>query len=245
MTEVPRSLEAAIEQAKEATRAAIQAGVARIVVDINIPELKVMPIAEQLYPVLEELGLQFNVYFPDAGAAALAKRDWNNPDFSIRGISEIKGQCLETDDEAFLIVEPSSVEVNDVEAFCNEAVGRYVVMVNPKLEDVATIGIGYSGRQLRERFLSTLESCYYLQPLEGATILRLYPGAWQVWGEVADDTYELLGEFPQKPSGEAIAKLFEGETTESEASNTGTPTSRPRKKGLFAELGQFIRALTQ
>ncbi|MEM9505803.1 MAG: DUF1995 family protein, partial [Cyanobacteria bacterium P01_E01_bin.43] len=52
MTAVPRSIEAAVEQAKTATRAAIEAGIPRIVVDLNIPELKALPIAEQFYPVL-------------------------------------------------------------------------------------------------------------------------------------------------------------------------------------------------
>jgi len=243
MTGVPRSLEAAVEQAKEATRAAIQAGVPRILIEINIPELKIMPIAQQFYPVLAELGLTFKLYFPDAGAAALARRDWDNPDFSIRGINEAKGR-IEPDDDAFLIIEPSSVEVSEVEAFCNEATGKFVVMLNPKLEDIATIGIGYAGRQLRDRFLSTLESCYYLQPLQGATILRVYPGLWQVWGETEDDDYELAGEFPRKPSSEAIADLFADDTADGE-DGTETSPNRPKKKGFLGELGQFIRALTQ
>jgi len=243
MTGVPRSIEAAVEQAKEATRAAIQAGLPRLVVDLNIPELKVMPIAEQFYLVLQELELPFKMFFPDAGAAALARRDWDNPAFSIRGINEFKGR-LEPEDEAFLVVEPSAVEVNDVEALCNEATGKYVVMLNPKLEDVAIIGIGYAGRQLRERFLSTLEYVYYLQPLEGATLLRAYPGPWQVWGETADDNYELLGEFSSKPSGEAIDNLFADETDD-DSDSPQPPIKRPKKGGLLAELGQFIRALTQ
>jgi hypothetical protein len=243
MTEVPRSLEAAVEQAKIATQAAIQAGVPRILVEINIPELKILPIAAQFYPVLEQLNMRFKVYFPDAGAAALARRDWDNPNFSIRGINEAKGR-MEPEDEAFLLVEPSSVEVNNVEAFCNEAVDKYVVMLNPKLEDIATIGIGYAGRQIRDRFLSTLESCYYLQPLEGATLLRIYPGPWQVWGETAED-YELIGEFPQKPSGEAIANLFAASGPDADSASTDASPKRPQKGGLFAELGQFIRALTQ
>lgn len=241
MTGVPRSIEAAVEQAKAATRAAIQAGLPRIVVDLNIPELKVMPIAEQFYPVLQELDLSFQLYFPDAGAAALARRDWDNPDFGIRSINEFKGQ-LDPETEVCLIVEPSAVEVHEVEALCNAATGKYVVMLNPKLEDIAIIGIGYAGRQLRDRFLSTLEYCYYLQPLEGATLLRSYPGPWQVWGETADDDYELLGEFPTKPSGEAIANLFADEADHSDGT---TPTQRPKKGGLLAELSQFIRALTQ
>lgn len=242
MTDVPRSLEAAVDQAKDAAQAAIQAGIPRILVDIAIPELKVMPIAQQFYPLLEALGLQFKVYFPDAGAAALAQRDWQNPEFSIRGINEAKGR-LEPEDEAFLIVEPSSVEVTDVEALCNEAADRFVIMLNPKLEDVATVGIGYTARQLRDRFLSTLETCYYLQPLEGATILRVYPGPWQVWGDTEDDGYELLGEFPQRPSGEAIANLFAADAPEGGDAESGT--NRPQRRGLLSELGQFLRALTQ
>ena len=243
MTGVPRSIEAAVDQAREATRAAIQAGLPRIVVNLNIPELKVMPIAEQFYPLLAELELPFKMYFPDAGAAALARRDWDNPDFSIRGINEVKGR-LEPDDEACLIIEPSAVEVNNVEALCNEATGKYVVMVNPKLEDIAVVGIGYAARQLRDRFLSTLETAYYLQPLTGATLLRLYPGPWQVWGETAEDDYELLGEFPTKPSEEAIANLF-ADDSESDDGNSPTAPPRPKKGGIFAELNQFIRALTQ
>lgn len=243
MTGVPHSIEAAVEQAKEATRAAIQAGVPRILIDLNIPELKAMPIAKQFYPVLEDMGLAFKMYFPDAGAAALARRDWEEPSFSIRGINEIKGR-IEPDDDVCLIIEPSAVEVREVEAFCDEADGKYVVMLNPKLEDIAIVGIGYAARQLRERFLSTLETCYYLQPIEGATILRIYPGPWQVWSETENDEYELKGEFPQKPSGEAIANLFDTEA-QVDSENSPGPATRPKKKGLLSELGQFIRALTQ
>ena len=133
------------------------------------------------------------------------------------------------------------IGLNATHAFA-EATGKYVVMLNPKLEDIAVVGIGYTARQIRERFLSTLESCYYLQPLEGATLLRVYPGPWQVWGETEDDDYELLGEFTKKPSGEEMANLF---ADEEEQDGDSTSPNRPKKGSLFAELGQFIRALTQ
>ncbi|MEO1401140.1 MAG: DUF1995 family protein [Cyanobacteria bacterium J06635_1] len=235
MSSIPTTLEAATEQAKAATKAAIQSGLTRLQVEMVIPELKQQPIAEQFLEVFRELGMGFKVYFPDAGAAALARRDWENPDFSIRGINEIKGQP-EPDDDAFLIVNPSSVEVNDVEKLCDSALDRPVVLLNPQLEDVATIGIGYAARQLRERFLSQLESCYYLRPLDGAAILRVYPQSWQVWQEANDDTYTLLTELPQRPSSEAIERLLYGEEN---------PEVAKPKRGVFAELQQFIRALTQ
>ncbi|NEQ32910.1 MAG: DUF1995 family protein, partial [Leptolyngbya sp. SIO4C5] len=193
MAELPKTLEAAIAQAQTSTRSAIEAGVSRIIVDLAFPELQIMPVAQQFYPLFQEMGVQFSVFFPDAGAAALAKRDWDNPDFTIRGIGELRGQ-LSADDELFLVVEPSAVEVEQVEKLVENALGRPVVILNPKLEDVAIIGIGYAGRQLRDRFLSTLETSYYLKPLDGAALHRAYPAGWQIWQEAAEGDYALPAE---------------------------------------------------
>ncbi|NJL86930.1 MAG: DUF1995 family protein [Leptolyngbyaceae cyanobacterium SM1_1_3] len=242
MAELPKTLETAIAQAQKATRDALQAGVSRIVVDLVFPELQIMPVAQQFYPLFEEMGLQFRVFFPDAGAAALAKRDWGNPDFTIRGLGEIKGD-LAADDELFLVVEPSAVEVEQVEKLVEKALGRPVVILNPKLENVATIGIGYAGRQLRDRFLSTLESCYYLKPLEGAAIRRAYPDGWQIWQEQSEGgSYVLLTELPERPSSEVLDQVLSGQLDSEEATTAAPQKSR---KGFLAELQQFIRALTQ
>jgi Domain of unknown function (DUF1995) len=239
---VPASLEDAIAQARGATQAAIQAGVPRMMVELVYSELKGLPVAELFYPALQELGLTFKIYFPDAGAAALARRNWGNPEFVVRGIGELHSE-MEPGDQAYLFVEPSSIEVNQVEEMCAQAGDAFVVMLNPKLEDVATIGIGYAGRQLRDRFLSTLEPVYYLRPMEGAVLLRCYPHPWQVWQET-DTGYELLAEMPEKPSGEAIDRILMGETTP----NSGEPggaASKAKRGGFLSELQGFIRALTQ
>jgi Domain of unknown function (DUF1995) len=245
MTVIPDSLETAIAQAREATRAALQAGVPRMTIELVYSELKGMPVAEQFYPVLQEMGLAFKIYFPDAGAAALARRDWGDPEFSVRGIGEIKGQ-MEPDDQAYIFVEPSSVEVTQVEEMCTQAGDKFVIMLNPKLEDVATIGIGYAGRQLRERFLSTLEPVYYLRPMAGAVLLRAYPGPWQVWQETSDDNYTLVTELPQKPSGEALDRILLGEpSTDSAAAPSADAPLRPRRGGFLSDLQNFLKALSQ
>lgn len=241
-TGVPASLEAAIAQARGATQAAIQAGVPRMVVELAYSELKGMPVAQQFYPALQELGLVFKVYFPDAGAAALARRDWGNPEFVVRAIGELHSE-MEPGDQAYLFVEPSSIEVNQVEEMCAQAGDAFVIMLNPKLEDVATIGIGYAGRQLRDRFLSTLEPVYYLRPMEGAVLLRCYPNPWQVWQET-DNGYELRAESPEKPSGEAIDRILMGEAT-ADSSEPGTAAPKGKRGGFLNELQGFIRALTQ
>ena len=235
MSDLPTSLEETIDQAITSTKAAISDGIIRLQVEMVIPELKQQPIAERFLSLFQDLGLQFKVYFPDAGAAALAKRDWNNPDFTIRGINEVQA-VVEADDEAFLIVNPSSVEVQDVEKLCNEAQDRIVVILNPQLEDVSIVGIGYAARQLRERFLSTLTSCYYYRPMSDAAVLHQHPNGWQVWQEV-DDQYQLKAELPERPSSEALDTLLYGETDNNEA-------PKP-KKSLLGELQKFLKALSQ
>ncbi len=232
---LPNTLEEAIAQAQQATTAAIGDGYRRIQVDLLFPELKIMPVAEQFLPTFEHLGAQFRVYFPDAGSAALARRDWGEKPYAIRGINDMKAE-MQPDEQAFLFVQPSSVEVLDVEKLCQEAMDRPVVMLNPNLEDVAIIGIGYAGRQLRDRFLSTFESCYYLRPIEGAAVFRAYPGLWQVWQE-KEGIYELVAEEPQRPAGEALDRILMGAGDKAEA--------QPPRRGLLSSLQQFLRALSQ
>jgi len=250
---IPNSIEEATEQAKAAVQAALTNGITRLQVEMAIPELKHQPIAKQFLESFQSQ--QLKVLFPDAGAAALARRDWDNPDFTIRGLGELTNP-VEPDDDLYLVVNPSSVEVASVEALCNDATDRPVVMLNPKLEDVSVVGIGYAARQLRERFLSQIETCYYIRPLDAAAVYRCYPGPWQIWQETAPNQYEWLVDLPNRPSGEDIERILyttasdgadkssEANTSSGEASKAGKP-SKPRKKNIFSELQQFLRALSQ
>lgn len=243
MTGLPDSLTAAIAQSRIATQAAIAAGCSRLQVEFLFPELKAMPIAQEFLPVFTELGLQFKVYFPDAGAAALARRDWGNPEFVVRGITEPKGEMV-SEDEAFLIVEPSAVEVKAVEALYDAAGDRPFVMLNPKLEDVAIVGIGYAARQIRDRFLSTIETAYSVRPLPGAAVFRCYPQPWQVWLERSPGQYEVIAETPTRPVGEELEQLLLDATGSSASADDAAAPARA-KRGLLAELQQFLRALSQ
>jgi hypothetical protein len=238
MPNLPQTLEEAVEQAKVATKAALDDGYTRLQVELQFPELKIMPIAQQFVPAFEDLGSQLRVYFPDAGSAALARRDWGEKPYTIRGIRDLKSE-IQPDEQLIVFVEPSSVEVQEVEQLCQIAMDRPVVLLNPHMEDIVMIGIGLAGRQLRERFLNTFESCYYLQPLEKAAIFRAYPAGWQVWIEKESD-YELVSETPQKPVGEALDQIL--------MTSAGTDpevVQPPRKKGFLASMQEFLRALSQ
>jgi hypothetical protein len=246
---IPSSLAEATEQAQRAVQAALKDGYTRLQIEMAIPEIKHQPIAEQFLEIFS--GQQFKVFFPDAGAAALARRDWQNPDFVVRGLGELI-HPIDADDDLYIVVNPSSVEVATVESLCNEAVGQPVILLNPQLEDIAVVGIGYAARQLRERFLSQIESCYYLRPLENAAVYRCYPGPWQIWRETATGEYEWASDVAHRPSGEDIDRILNGSAEGSsldpsnpDSPKTDSPKPDKRKKGIFSELQQFLRALSQ
>lgn len=240
MAEFPKTLEAAIAQAVVATKAAVADGNFRLQVELMLPELKPMVVAEQFLPVFEEFGSQFTIFFPDAGAAALARRDWGKISAKITDVGTGKlpvQQQILPEDRAFLCVAPSAVEVAQVEKMCEEAGDRPFVMLNPQLEDVAIVGIGYAARKVRDRFLSTIESCYYLRPLEGAALFRCYPDPWQVWLETEDD-YQLLTELPKKPVGEELEQVL---------TQTNQPDGSPTvsQVGFLTSLQRFLRSLSR
>jgi hypothetical protein len=241
MPQVPDSLEATIKQAKAAAQLALDSGVSPIQVELLIPEiaLQAQALAEEFISLFAGYGSGLKVLFPDAGAAALARRDWGETTFKVSDLGS-RNTPVETkikpEDEAFLVVSPSSVEVYAVEKLCNLAAGRPVVLLIPQLEDVAIVGIGYAARELRTRFLNNLTSCYYFRPLEGVIVLRSYPEPWQVWQEKGEQ-YELIAETAEKPAGEALEMLLNPVITE-------TPTL-PKKSSLFSSMQRFLKALSQ
>ncbi len=235
-TELPTTLETAITQACAATQAAIVAGCTRMQVEILLPELKPMPVAEQFLPAFAEYGANLKVLFPDAGAAALARRDWGELPYVVRGIGELQAE-VQPEDKLFVLVAPTAVEVPDVEKICDQVGDRPLILLNPRLEDVSVVGIGYAARQLRTRFLSLFEPCYYLRPLEQAAVLRAYPSLWQVWLE-AETGYQLLTEVPEKPIGDALDQIL----MQANGKSSASPIAQP---GFLTRLQRFMRALSQ
>jgi Domain of unknown function (DUF1995) len=242
MITLPDTLEVAIAQSVEAARIAIADGRRRLQIEYLFPELKPMPVAKQFLDLFPDLGKQdlgkqdlakkVKVFFADAGAAALARRDWGETAYAIYGLDELL-EPVQPSDDAFVIVAPTPVEIAIVEKIVEQAAGRPCIFLNPKFQDVAIIGIGYAGRQLRERFLSTLEPCYCLRPLDQGAVFRTYPQLWQVWWQIEEE-YQLIAEEPERPSGEQldqiVAKAF---------------PAQAKKGGLWQELQQFLKALSQ
>jgi Domain of unknown function (DUF1995) len=240
MSQLPTTLEESIALAQTATIAAIAAGHQRITVEILIPELKSMGLARQFIESFSDRGNTLKVLFSDTGAAALAKRDWADVNFKIDDLGSSRSPIadkIQAEDQLFIAIDPSAVEVEQVEKLCNIAGDRPVILFLPKLEDAAIVGIGYAARQLRDRFLTTLTCAYYIKPLETSAIYRCYPGQWQVWSE-QDDDYTLLAECPQKPVGDELDAILM-------PSSAGDGVKSTKSPGVLASLGRFLRTLSR
>jgi len=243
MAELPNSLEEAIIQSRLATQAALADGYTRIQVELLFPDLKHISVAAQFLPVFAEYESRLKVFFADAGSAALARRDWADTAVKILDIGTARAGGLETkiqpEDEIFLFVAPTAVEVGNLEKLC-EAIGhRPVVMLNPRLEDAGVVGIGYAARQTRQRFISTIESCYYLRPVDDETaVFRSYPGQWEVWLETKGQ-YQRIAELPKKPAGDELDLiLMQGQP------QSPTEMIPGKKPSLFKGLQRFFKALS-
>ncbi len=247
MTELPKTLEDAIAQARTATLAALADGYNRLQVELLFPELKYMGVAQQFIPAFQDYGEKLKVMFADAGSAALARRDWTEVSYKILDIGTGRAASIQTkvqpEDEIFVFVAPTSVELPQLEKICAEIGERPHVLLNPRLEDSGTVGIGYAARQTRDRFINTIESCYYLRPIfEEAAVFRCYPGMWEVWVKTSDD-YEKIAELPKKPSGDELDLILAGGQTTTNGEN-GTPVSTGKKPGVMRGLQRFFKALS-
>jgi hypothetical protein len=84
---------------------------------------------------------------------------------------------------------------------------------------------------MRDRFLSTFETAYYIKPLELGALWRSYPQTWQVWQQT-EEGMQSMAEVAQRPSSEDIDRLFKQKTGKQSGSFLG-------------RLQQFLSALAR
>lgn len=250
MNTFPNTLDTAVEQAKEAAKTAIADGYRLIQVELVIPEiaLKSEALALEFANFFSSDGSKVKVMFPDTGACALARRNWGEQPFKVTDMGSrftpIETQ-VSSEDEIFIVVCPSSVEVDRAEKLSQIAVDRPVIFLIPQLEDVAVVGIGLAARQLRERFIKNIYSSYYLRPVEDGAILRCHPSKWQIWleNEEKAENYELATELSSKPMGEDLDRLMMQLTNPEGENQDSSPTKK--KPNLLGNLQKFLKALSQ
>jgi hypothetical protein len=197
------------------------------------PDLKPETLAR---PFLNLVDPPLAILFSDAGAAAFAQQQWKTADESLEGISfqGVNTRSTITPEEALLFVAPSVYVMEAVEHLCDsikqrDQQQRPAILLNPQLQDAATVGVGLAGRRLRERFLATFEPTYYLRSLGGGALLRVYPHPWTIWQEQEPGQYSILETTSEKPTGEDLAAIF--------------ARTAQRSESPFSSLRRFIQAL--
>jgi hypothetical protein len=215
--DLPVDLAQACEQAIRATQLAMQAGYRRLLIEIIAPDLKPEVLAHPFLDLVQPPAL---VLFSDAGGAALAQREWGSLPDGIQ-LQSLSSRTQPTPEQSVLLVMPAVYGLEQVERVCQAVSGgdpsglaqkgrdpKPVILLNPQLQDAATVGVGLAGRRLRQRFLSTFETSYYLRSLVEGALFRAYPDPWSVWQQEEPGLYSVLQTLMAQPTGEEVAELF-------------------------------------
>jgi len=200
-------LPADLLEAEQRTVAALEAVLGgsrrgRWMVSWRFEGLRVMAPALRLARTLRQQSSSLLVAFPDAGAAALAKRD--APDLADCCVDFMQLQrdpAWADRGELLLLVGAQPSDYETVEAICN-LWKQPVVLVNGRLED-AGVGIGSVARSRRRGFLSTWTTAFHLEPLAQGALMLERQKEWNLF-RCDPDGYRWIQKFEQRPDSEQI-----------------------------------------
>jgi adenylate kinase len=135
-----------------------------------------------------------------------------------------------SDADAFILISPQNVTGHSIMPFLEEmaaaaeAQNKPVILINPKLGDIPASGgvMGVRGRQGRQDFVATFQTCYHFRllylgaamyPIMGA-MRHTWGQGWEVYKRVVmpgsnpPERYELIGSFDHEPGPAVITETF-------------------------------------
>ena len=174
----------------------------RFTLDLKFEGLRLMPVVIRLKQYLDSHGLKTKLLWPDAGATALAKKNaptLANDIFSFKTIINSDNDLHK--DYSFLAISPQHYDYEEFNKLCESYTG-VIISINQRLEDPA-VGIGSVARKRRKEFISSWNSCYWLEPLEKGALMRVYPENWSLF-IFEPNGYRLINTFYEKPTSEQI-----------------------------------------
>lgn len=190
------------------------------------------------------------VYFPDAGAAALARQQWKMDSAEPKVPGNVRLAAFprdkpSEDDAAFFLVCPRAPESAQAAALVDFADERLtpIVLLNPELVDMGTTGFGYAGRMLKDRVLSKLTQAYYLRTLDTGALARTYPLPFTVWQEDRNepDGYVFVKTETSCPNDEMLDEIFEEFNNPSAEGDEENPGVMDMISGLAKFIDNFQR----
>ncbi|EAQ69293.1 hypothetical protein RS9917_12655 [Synechococcus sp. RS9917] len=164
--------------------------------------LRILPVALRFAQALAAQGHAPLLVWPDAGAAALARRDGGALASANASLQDVlAGRMDQRQGDLLITVTPQPSDYDTLEQVCERWTGP-VVMLNGRLEDAA-VGIGSVARARRRGFVATWQVAYWLEPLAGAALLGRYPASWTLFRQDADG-YREVTSFDQRPDVDQI-----------------------------------------
>ena len=173
---------------------------------LRFENLRLLPVALRLAEALIAVDSGVRILWPDAGAAALARRDAPQLASAIADFNQWSSQP--ESDALLLVVGPQPSDYDVFMALCETHRG-VVVMLNGRLEDAA-VGIGSVARQRRRGFVSSWQQAYWLQPLDGGALMRVFPEDWALFRQDPDG-FRWLSSSADRPDPESLNALLAGE----------------------------------
>eukprot|EP00607_Mallomonas_marina_P009514 CAMPEP_0182419644 /NCGR_PEP_ID=MMETSP1167-20130531/4054_1 /TAXON_ID=2988 /ORGANISM="Mallomonas Sp, Strain CCMP3275" /LENGTH=337 /DNA_ID=CAMNT_0024594673 /DNA_START=119 /DNA_END=1133 /DNA_ORIENTATION=- len=178
------------------------------------------------------------IFFPDMGAAALARRDWKmntneaEVPYCVRTASIANDPLLKTDKMSIILC-PQPSEVDYVQRVLDEARDMNIpcIVINPLLINMDQ-GFGVRARNIRKNLLASLETTYKLKTMATGAIVREWPRGYSVWAEddQQEEGYTHLQSFKTDPPSETVMELYD-------AHEEATQPSPVRKEGPNPAVG--------
>ena len=198
---LPNDLNEALKNIEEAIFSSLVDSNRRFTIELNFEGLKFNKIGINIYKVLSRNN---NVYitFADQGSVALAQRDYpdiKNKIFTFKSFNESNN--INNEDSIMISMLPQPYDFDSFEPMCENYQGIHYSL-NPKFED-ANIGIGSVIRERRKNFVKKWKNIYFLQPLNKAALMHIYPYNWLLFKE-ENKKYFFKKEFEIKPDNESI-----------------------------------------
>lgn len=192
-------------------------------------------------------GANIRIYFPDAGSAALAKRDWQNEVPACVQFSSCGGvQTADVSNDSIIVFFcPRASEAEYVEEILYKTEGErgdnlmMTIMVNPLLVDMGVTGFGMAGRRLRERLIDNLIPAYYLRTLAWGALTRVWPQLFTVWLEDENEEggYRMIKAMDRLPSNPEVEDIYDIENGEMKEPGEGP--------GFLDGIADFVTGMTR
>ena len=178
---LPKDLNESLKNMEDAIIPSLLDSNKRFTIEFNFEGLKFNRIGITIYKILSKNNNVF-ITFADQGAVALAQRDY--PDikdkiFTFKSFNESNN--INNIDSAMISILPQPYDFDSFEPMSDNYQGTHYSL-NPKFED-ANIGIGSVIRERRKNFVKTWKNIYFLQPLNKAALMHIYPNNWLLFKE--------------------------------------------------------------